>query len=161
MEQMSLFEMSYKYIIDTSSILSQKPNESNRRKVYKSLWDNIDTMIKEKTIITCSEVFEEIKDESIKAWIKAQQCSILEIDNTIQYNVRKIVTENPKMIEFSGKTGSSSGDAFLIATAMAYHLTVITEENKNSPYKIPMICQKYNIESVNIVGLSEREGWVF
>ena len=161
MEQMSLFEMSYKYIIDTSSILSQKPNETNMRKVYKSLWDNIDTMIKGKTIVTCSEVFEEIKDESIKEWIKTQQCRILEIDNTIQYNVRKIVTENPNMIQFSGKTGSSSGDAFLIATAMAYHLTVITEENKDSPYKIPKICQKYNIESVNIVGLSEREGWVF
>ena len=45
MEQMSLFPLPYRYIIDTSSILSQKANEPHRRHVYKSQWDKIDEYI--------------------------------------------------------------------------------------------------------------------
>lgn len=65
------------------------------------------------------------------------------------------------MIEFTGKSGTSSGDAFLIATAMKYGLTVITEENRDSPKKIPQICKKYGINSVNVTQLCEAEGWIF
>ena len=64
------------------------------------------------------------------------------------------------MINFSGKTGSSSGDAFLIATAMKYNLIVITEE-KGTQNKIPNICEKYGIQSLNINGLCEKENWSF
>jgi len=55
----------------------------------------------------------------------------------------------------------SSGDAFLIATAMKYQIAVITEENKTSPKKIPRICGAYGIPCFNITELAEREGWVF
>ena len=48
--------------------------------------------------------FKEIKDKEVRKWIFAQQCTVLEIDDDIQNNVRKIVTENPKMIEFTGKS---------------------------------------------------------
>lgn len=74
---------------------------------------------------------------------------------------RKIVTENPKMIEFTGKSGTSSGDAFLIATAMKYGLIIITEENKDKQMKIPQISKKYGITSVNITSLCEMEQWKF
>ena len=65
------------------------------------------------------------------------------------------------MIVFSGNTGTSSGDAFLIATAMKYGLIVITEENPDSPVKIPQVCKSYGIDAVNITELSEKEGWKF
>ena len=110
MDQMTLFAPSYRYIIDTSSILSQKPTEPHRRQVYKSLWNKIDDYIKHGVIVTCSEVAEEIKDKSIKEWLHAQRCCILDIDIEIQLNVRKIVSENPKMIEFTNGKGTSSGN---------------------------------------------------
>lgn len=105
MEQMTLFdsERPYKYIMDTSSILSQKPGETHTRLVYKSQWERIEEYMRSHSIVTCSEIFEEIKDKEIKEWIFSQQCTVLEIDDDIQNNVRKIVTENPKMIEFTGK----------------------------------------------------------
>ena len=71
------------------------------------------------------------------------------------------MTDNPKMIEFTGKSGTSSGDAFLIATAMKYKLTVITEENPDKQNKIPQICKRYGIEAIDITKLCEREGWTF
>lgn len=161
MGQLTLFKLPYKYIIDTSSILSQKPSEPHRRTVYKGQWEAIEEKIRDKSIVTCSEVLEEIKDDNIKKWLHEHNCVILEIDSEIQKNVTKIVTENPKMIEFSGKSGTSSGDAFLIATAMKYELVVITEENKDKPNKIPKICERYGLTSVNITELCEKENWTF
>ena len=105
---------------------------------------------------------EEVKnDKTIGSWLGSQQCTILPIDEEIQLNVRKIVTECPKMISFAGGQGSSSGDAFLIATAMKYNLTIITEENKEKHYKIPWVCKKYGIQTVNITELCVTEGWAF
>jgi len=158
---MTLFLPPYKYIIDTSSILSQKPTEPHRRTVYKRLWENIERKIRDHIIVTCSEVAEEIRDADIRQWLTKNNCEVLEIDDAIQLNVRKIVTENPKMIEFTGGSGTSSGDAFLIATAMKYNLAVITEENPDKQTKIPQICKRYGIKSMNITELCDSEGWEF
>ena len=65
------------------------------------------------------------------------------------------------MICFSGGKGSSSGDAFLIATAMKYNLTIITEEKKDKQNKIPIICKDYGIQTMSITELCVAEGWVF
>ena len=161
MQQINCQGLHARYIMDTSSILSQKPNEPHRRQVYKSLWKKIDDYIKEGLIVTCSEVSEEIKDEKIKEWLFNQQCLVNDIDADVQINVKKIVSENPKMIEFTGGRGSSSGDAFLIATAMKYNLAIITEENPDKPTKIPQIGKSYGIDVVNITGLCDREHWEF
>ena len=90
----------------------------------------------------------------------SQQCVVLPIDDEVQLNVRKIVTQHPKMISFSSGQGSSSGDAFLIATAMKYNLTIITEEGDKKNH-IPDICRDYGIRTVNITGLCIAEGWRF
>lgn len=161
MEQLMLFKPAYKYIIDTSSVFAQKDTDSLPRKVHKTLWETIDSYIKEQIIVTCSEIEEEVeKDNTVNLWLSSNQCVILPIDDGVQHNVRKIVNENPKMIEFSG-SGSSSGDAFLIATAMKFGLTVITEENKDKPTKIPKICAAYGIRAINITELCIEEGWEF
>ena len=128
MEQLRLIPLPYKYIIDSCSVFSQKPDEPNRRRVFKGLWQNIDDMIKEQIIVTCSEIESEIKDDDLVEWLHRQQCIVLPITDEVQQNVRKIVNEHPELIDFS--KCKSSGDAFLIATAMEYGLTVITEEKK-------------------------------
>ena len=104
---------------------------------------------------------EEIKDKDIFGWVKKQKCIVLNIDEGVQYYVRRLVTENPKMIEFTGNSETSSGDVFLIATAIKYGLTVITEENRDKPTKIPQICKKYGLKAINITELCEIEEWIF
>ena len=159
MEQMKMFEPPYKYIMDTSSILSQKDNEMHRRKVQRSQWEKIDHCVAAKIIVTCSEIADEIKDDTIKEWLQKQACVILPIDDEIQQYVKKIVNEHPKMLDFSNC--KSSGDAFLIATAMKYRLTVITEENPKKKDRIPQICESYGIKSLNIIELCDAENWSF
>ena len=64
---------------------------------------------------------------------------IFQIDDDIQKNVRKIVTEHPKMISFSGGKGSSSGDAFLIATAMKYMKSINIYATMQTIIEMPII----------------------
>lgn len=163
MEQMTFLKPPYKYLIDASSILTQKPTDAFPRRVHKSLWDTIDRCIEEKYIATCSEIEEEVKnDDVVGGWLGSVQCAVFPIDNEVQQNVRKIVTEHPNMIDFSGGgKGSSSGDAFLIATAMKYDLTIITEENKEKKNKIPDICKYYGIRTLSLTELCVEEGWTF
>ena len=162
MEQLTLFNPPYKYLIDSSSIMTQKPDDAFPRQVHKSLWDKIEKNIEDRIIVTCSEIEEEVKiDDIVGKWLGSKRCMILPIDDEVQRNVRRIVTEHPKMICFSGGKGSSSGDAFLIATAMKYTLTIITEEKKDKKNKIPNICKYYGIPTMNITELCIAEGWVF
>lgn len=145
------------YIIDTSAMLSQKPNEHYRRSIYRTLWNTIDTMVQERKILTCSEIAIEVQDESIQKWMTDCGMVILPIDDEVQDNVREIVTSvNAELVDF--KTGKSSGDVFLIATAKKYGLSVITEEAVISPKKIPFTCQKMGIRCVNILGFMEENG---
>ena len=161
MEQIALFDTKppYKYIIDTCSILSQKDNGTHRRNVYRSQWEKIDEYIRQRIIIACSEIKDEILDEEISTWLKRLSCAVIDIDNEVQENVVKIVTQHPNLVDFDKV--KSSGDAFLIATAMKYDLIVITEENKEKHNKIPHICGFFGIDCVNITELCEREGWQF
>jgi uncharacterized protein YacL len=66
---------------------------------------------------------------------------------------------NPKLVDF--KQTKSSGDAFLIATAMEYHLTIITEENQDSPYKIPKVAEYMGVKAIDINELCQIENWQF
>lgn len=147
------------YIIDTSSILSQKDAEPHRRTINKTLWQYIDNLIEQQRIVTCSEIIEEVNDEVLKKWYTGLHGIILPIDDEVQENVKKVVTSNPQLIDF--KQIKSSGDAFLIATAMKYGLTIITEESKKGEKKIPYVCQKLNVPCVDILGLCEKEKWKF
>lgn len=160
MEQLTLFPVPYRYIIDASSLISQNPNQPHTKLVYHSLWEKISSAMKERLIVTCSEIADEVMDKNIKEWLARSECVILEIDDEIQRNVRKIVTEHPELIEFTGNgTGTSSGDAFLLATAMKYGLIVVTEETPKKN-KIPTVGKYFGVESVNITGLFTKEQWV-
>jgi hypothetical protein len=158
-EQYTLIPPPYRYIIDTCSILSQKSDEPHRRTVYSTLWQNIDEMVMSKSIVICSEIEDEVEDDSLKQWLQHNGCEVLPVDSVVQQNVVKIVNEHPELLSFSNM--KSSGDAFLIATAMKYQIAVVTEENKDSPKKIPKICAAYNIPCFNVTELAEKEGWSF
>lgn len=147
----------YRYIIDTNSILAQKEGEPYRRNVFRTLWSNIEKLITEKSLVMCQENRLEVEDEDIQKWLNSLSIVVLPIDDEIQANVTKVVTTNPKLIDF--KEVKSSGDAFLIATAMKYGLTVITEENKKSNKKIPYVCENMGVPCINLLELCEKQGW--
>jgi hypothetical protein len=116
-------------------------------------------MVRLKAIVICSEIMDEVEDDELKLWLQQNGCEVLDVDSIIQQYVTKIVNEHPELLSFSNI--KSSGDAFLIATAMKYQIAVITEENKTSPKKVPKICEAYNIPCYNVTELAEKERWTF
>ena len=68
------------YIIDTSSILSQKDDEPHRRTINKTLWHHIDDLIEQKRIVTCSEIIEEVNDDTLRKWYAELHGVVLPID---------------------------------------------------------------------------------
>ena len=99
-------------------------------------------------IVTCSEIAVELHDNDVTSWLSSAHCVIIPIDDEIQRNVIKVVTTYPRLVDIG--RNKSSGDPFLIATAMKYDLTVITEEGKDSPRKIPQVCGCMGIDCINI-----------
>lgn len=91
MEQITLFPPPYKYLIDSSSILAQKPTDAFPRLVHRSLWEKIEKSIREKTIATCSEIEEEVKnDDVVGNWLDSHECVVLPIDDEVQLIVTTV-----------------------------------------------------------------------
>jgi len=159
--QVNLFteKLPYKYIIDSSSVFSQKDNEPHRRAVYRGLWNRIEELMQDKVIVTVSEIVDEIRDKDLETWLHNHRCIVLPVNDAIQQNVTRVVTKNPRLVDF--KQAKSSADAFLIATAMVYGLIIITEENRDSPYKIPKVAESLGVKAIDINELCLIEGWHF
>jgi len=166
MVSQSLFDKPppYKYLIDSCALISQKDKEEKfYRHVHVTLWEKIDGLIRNRIIVSCSEVREEIyyQEDEIAEWFRGIGCFCFEIDDDIQREVIQILHSHPEFISFAKNKSSSSGDAFVIATAMKRNLTIITEEKRRSPCKIPMVCDALKQDCIDIYTLCEREGWQF
>ena len=163
--QPSLFGEPYRYIIDACSMISQNSMRLYSRNVHKGLWEEIDALAASRELITCKQVANEIlagkKDDFAKQWIINGGLFVLDEDEFVQRRVADVVNETPKLLQFGTVRKSSSGDAFLIATAIEYGLVILTEENKRSPIKIPQVAASFGVESLSISELAEREGWRF
>jgi hypothetical protein len=152
----------YKYLLDTSAAISQRDErEKYPRDVNVTLWQDIDQLIRNRVIVSCSEVSEEIneKDDVISSWFKSVGCVCLPIDEAVQLEAIKILEKFPGIVDF--KKNKSSGDVFVIATAIEWNLTVITLEDGRCPDKIPKVCRALERDCLDIHGLCIREGWKY
>ena len=84
-----------RYIIDTSSILSQKDNEPHRRSINKTLWKHIDELIAQHRIVTCSEIIEEVNDDALKQWYIGLSGEILPIDDEVDRKSTRLNSSHP------------------------------------------------------------------
>lgn len=161
--QSSLFRPPYRFIFDTNVILAQNPKfQPYPRSVNSEMWRRIDELVKEQEIVTCGQIAREIeaRDDFAHQWFKTCGIKIIEEDESIQRIVKQVVNEHPDMIKLRA-TKTSSGDAFLIATAIEHDLIIVTQEKKTSPIKIPQIADCYGIKSVNLMEFCEMKGWAF
>lgn len=163
--QASIFGEPHRYIIDACSIISQNPRGSYSRDVNIGLWKEIDALVERRELVTCRQIADEVllgrKGDPARDWIENSGICILVEDEFVQEKVREVVNGAPRLLRFKTARNTSSGDAFIIATAIDYGLTIITEEKRSSPIKIPQVAKKFGVESVSIMGLAQNEGWTF
>ncbi|WP_373033285.1 DUF4411 family protein [Sulfurovum sp.] len=148
-----------KYVIDTCSLTKMRHNYP--KDVFPTAWEKISNLSKSGTLISAEDVLEELNvfDDEILKWAQEQLDFFYPLDRNVQKLATKILTEYPGLLDL--KKNKSSGDPFIVATAMYTGCSLVTEEKySNSPTrpKIPNVCKALGIECINLVEMFRREG---
>lgn len=102
-----------------------------------------------------------VRDDDVFEWAQDRESIFLPLNNDIQEKVMEVLGNHPRLM--GQRANRNHADPFVIATAYARCLTVVTEEDAGSASKprIPFVCNAYGIECVRLLDLIHTEGWVF
>lgn len=111
------------------------------------------------------EVLNEVKkkEDGLHAFLNGQKEKVIvPLDEEVQDETREVLAEFPRLA--GQMRGRNKADAFVVATAKAKEVIVVTEEgsrgNRNRP-KIPLVCEHFGIECMNVLDYIEEQGWTF
>ena len=148
------------YCMDTSALIDgwkDYPLENF------GVWENIKQLIKKDRFTAPYHVLDELKigGDDLYHWCSRNNFFCNPTTETPKIN-NEIKTNYP---EFKPKASKSDwADIYVIAIAIEKKLTIVSHETrktKGKPRYIPDICDEYNIEHVNFLGLIKNEKWKF
>jgi hypothetical protein len=157
------------YCIDTSSLMEL--DRSYPRGRFQRVWKHIEQLIDADRLMAPREVLHELRqgDDALLRWAKTKSSMFKPIDSEQAKAVSLILSHCPALIDPMKETPQA--DPFLIALAKVEGVkgeslfkvphVVVTQEGRNSLIKIPQVCKRLGIDSVNLLGLFEREQWQF
>lgn len=140
------------YVIDSSCLIDASKSYTIGKKSFESVWNTIDTLIQEKKLISSTEIKDEILDEDLLQWLKKYDNFYIPLTEAIQLSVIKILKKYPNLIKMRS-SGNSNADPFLIATALEfskYDIVKVVSNEKPSGDRIPVVCNHYGIECINL-----------
>jgi hypothetical protein len=122
--------------------------------VFPSLWTKIDTIIAAGQIISCEEVYVELKrkDDDIHKWIMGRKQMLVPPDEAIQSKVIGILKDFPRLVDTL--RNRSKADPFVIATAMDRGAVLVTGEiltGRLDKPRIPDVCQLKGLPWMNFL----------
>ena len=158
------------YIIDSCSLMEL--NRHNPLDVFPSVWEKIEDLINKDLLVAPKEVLNEINegDDKLAKWAKKQNKLFKYPTNKQIDIVREILNKFPSLVKENRKYDA---DPWVIAlavelatstqkTLISIKRIVVTEEKiRGNKVKIPFVCQKYEIESIDIIDMFRKEGWTF
>lgn len=151
-----------KYVFDSNIFISLQRRQPID--IYPSLWSKIGNLMREGTVISSQEVYDElmIGGDDLEEWAKVRRECFLPSDVPIQQEVRRILSLHRGLVE--GGKKKNSADPFVIALAKQQGCKVVTEEvsshNAKAP-KIPDVCDAFQIECINFVTFAREERFEF
>lgn len=157
-----------KYTVDTSSLLvMMRAGERYDKEVFTKLWVDFQGLCDAEVVISHIEVQKEIKVGGIMdqiTWAKSYKRIFQKYNLPDEGDViRDIGSRGGYFMDFlqPQKLKSVYADPWLVAQAKVEDLILITEEDVNSPKKIPQVCNAIGVKSINIFGLIREEGWSY
>lgn len=154
------------YVFDTSSIRSLQHFYPS---VFKTIWDGLDSLIQQKTLISTREVWNELERQNISAdvlaWAK-QNKRIFTTPNAAELQFVAQIFQIKHFQSLIGEQqrlkGTPVADPFVIACAKIKGATVVTEEQlKPNAAKIPNVCAHFNVPCTDLEGFMQQQGWKF
>ncbi len=158
------------YIIDASSLIEL--HRHNPIDIYPSVWKNIENLIRKGSLVSPKEVLLEIidRDDQLAKWAKNQNNFFREPTEKQIKILRDLLKDYPALVKEDRK---NDADGWIIAlavematgaqqTVVPVKRIVVTEEKiRGNQIKIPLVCQKYNIETIDVIDMFRIEGWKF
>lgn len=133
--------------------------------VLPPLWERLSALIAQGRLIASEEVGRDLEKQSddLHAWAESQSGLFVPTEEAIQLQVKQILANHKKLVDTT--KGRSGSDPFVIAVARSRGCAVVTEEkasrNPEKRPKIPDVCRALGVESIDMLGLIRRVGWVF
>ena len=154
-----------KYVFDSDALIDLFNNFYPER--FPSLWVKFDELVRDGTIISVREVYNEIEGygDRLPQWVKKEKDFFQQPSTEELAFVGKIfkVPHFQSLIREKARIqGKPVADPFVIAKAKALNGCVITQEKHmpNAP-KIPNVCEHFKIDCTNLEGFMKKENWKF
>ena len=147
-----------KYAIDTCSFTELR--RTYPKDVFPGVWDKVGELADNGTLISIEDVYEELKiqDDEVLEWADGHFEIFKPLDEPIQIRTREIMEKHPNLIDL--KRRKSGADPFLVAAAMVFSCSVVTQEKPSGgPHrsKIPDVCRANGIACVRLLAMLRAE----
>jgi hypothetical protein len=136
-----------------------------RRTTFTGLWSELESEVSGGGICSPEEVLGEVekKEDGLHAFMKENEGQlIVPLDEDVMAGTKEVLAEFPRLT--GQMRGRNKADPFVIATARAKGIAVVTEEgsrgNRNRP-KIPLVCEHFEVECMTVLDYIEQQGWTF
>ena len=158
------------YIMDSSSLIEL--NRHNPIDIFPSVWKNMESLISEGLLVAPVEVLHEIteKDDQLSKWAKTRSSFFRDPTEKQIKHLKGILKSYPSMVR---EDRECDADPWVIALAIEMttdsqqtlfqiEKIVVTEEKlRGEKIRIPFVCQKYSIDSIDIIEMFRIEEWKF
>lgn len=151
------------YVVDTNVLITLMAHHPPDKPAYQAIWDEIESLIKQKNIFSTIVVYDEIikylgKDDRLKKWaISHKKRFFISPDEETWQFAQDIIKKFPDLLNKKKlQTGEPDADPFLIALAKSEGATIITQERKGLPNKMPMVASHYRVKSVDLYEFFEE-----
>jgi len=151
------------YVVDTDILITLLTFYPKDKPTFKALWDEIENLIKQKIMFSTDVVYQEInryrgKNDVVKKWAKSHKKSFfIPTDEETWQLAQDIIRKFPDLLDKKKlQTGEPDADPFLIALAKSEGGTIITQERKDLPNRIPMVALHYRVKSIDLYEFFEE-----
>lgn len=158
------------YIVDSSSLIEL--NRHNPIDVFPSVWKNLESLIGKGFLIAPSEVLNEIteRDALLAEWVKEQDRFFRDPTEKQIEIVKDILKLYLSMVREDRKYDA---DPLVIALAIEMRtnkqqtliqikrVVGIEEKLRGEKIRITFVCQKYQVDWIDIIEMYRIEGWKF
>ena|SRR3990167_10687155 len=158
------------YVFDTSVFLALHRHNTQVIELPKEIWDLLDQMMRDGEIISHGFVYGEIvnekteKPDMITRWLIPKKAYFQNESEDQASLVSVIIKDYQKLIDPARE--KEQADPWVVALAMLLNkqtsfledaeYVVVTQENPNSPIKIPAACRKYGVGCISLKEFFEK-----
>ncbi|PQJ11881.1 DUF4411 domain-containing protein [Flavipsychrobacter stenotrophus] len=159
---MSVLNPNALFVFDAGPLINLKYYP---RDIFPTLWEKLQSMADNGSIISCAEVYREVSESGDEAsqWAETNKHIFGRPSLEEQSMIQQILTKHPELVRKKNRlTGRPVADPFVLSCAKVHRITLVHEELfKAHSHGIANVCQELAIKNINLHGFFKETGWKF